>query len=496
MNYKKYTLLLFALINLVSSFTFFVISQSSIKTFEVDGQLIDIRKLNKQIEKILDETDVPGLSFAVFDEGQIVFHNSYGYKKYETSKNGLQVGDERVNKRTVFEACSMSKSFLVFAVHRLVDQGVLDLDKPLYDYLSYPRLEHDKRYKLITSRMVLTHSSGLENWQFYNNPDTLEILTEPGLEYNYSGEGYIYLSLVLQEILGKNIEIYMKNLVYKPLNLKNTFTTYSQNGRKPKNYSYGHNAFKKSLPKEKNTYPEVASMISTTARDYGKLLIGIFGGNYLSKDRMNNLTQTGIKLGEDTGLGEKFYYGPGFQILYTKRDTVLYQRGDNDGFRGFGFYSLSKKSGYTMFANSDSGDKILKILDDITLKYDLFGSKNQYPNLEFTILNVYNEEGYLAALTKLRSVILDTNYKVETNNLESLGKLFLFQDPKLSEQIAIEYMKLHPKSIGAIVLFGRSKMEDHRFEEAIEEFKKAKELDKSNSSNIDKLITRCYELLN
>jgi CubicO group peptidase (beta-lactamase class C family) len=69
-----------------------------------------------------------------------------------------------VNDQTLFEAASVSKPIFAYFVMRMVEKGLLNLDTPLYKYLPYPDIEHDDRYKLITARMVLNHTTGFPNW--------------------------------------------------------------------------------------------------------------------------------------------------------------------------------------------------------------------------------------------------------------------------------------------------------------------------------------------
>lgn len=484
---KKNIYFITFIVHVVSSLFYCIESQ----TFQVDDQIINVKELNQKINKILDETDIPGLSFAIFDEGEIVFYNAYGYREYEISDNGDLIGKGKVDENTVFEACSLSKSFLVFAVHRLVDKGIFDLDKPLYEYMPYPKLTHDNRYEKITARMVLAHFSGIENWQFYNDSDVLEIISDPDTAFNYSGEGYIYLSKVIEKILGQDIETYMEDLVYEPLNLKRTFTTFSSDTSMPDDYSVGHNAFKEPFPKIKNTEPEVASMISTTAKDYATLLFSIFSDKFLSKNRVDDLIRNGKKLGEDS------FYGPGFQIHHTDyNDTVVYQRGDNDGFKAFGFYSVKNNSGYAMFANGELGDKIQKILDDITLNHGLFGDNHQYPDPSFEILNIYNEHGYSEALSKFRKLIFNSEeQELSKENIERIIDIFMYKDPKFVEKIAILYQEKKPSSLRPLFYLGKAKMEDGRYNEAILVFEKAIQKDSTSTAFFKEMISTCNELI-
>ncbi len=457
------------------------------KTFKANGRVIEVTELNERIEAILDEASVPGLSFAVIEGNDVVFYNAYGYRKIEGNEGG-KVRGSKVNKRTVFEACSLSKSFFVFAVQTLVDRGLLDLDMPLYKYLSHPSIAYDDRYQKITARMVLTHSSGLENWKSENEPDKLEIVNEPGETFVYSGEGYVYLARVVEKILGKSTEDYMKELVIEPLRLKRTFTTFSENGRSPSNFGLGHDGFMLSSPKEKNTAPNIAGMITTTAEDYAKLLIAIFNSDYLSKERVADITRSGTKI------GDHIYWGQGFAVYSENGDTLVYQHGNNGVFKGFGFYSVTRKSGFVMFVNGEHGNKINRVLDSLTVNCNIFDKEGQYPNPVFQVLNVYNDQGYPASLNFFKHFVSEGNF-ISNTDFQNLGYLFLKKEPEFSDYIALEFMRQYPASIDAIVLHGKAKMENRRFQEAIDVFEKAKQNEDSSDADLEQLISRCNELI-
>ena len=105
-----------------------------------------------------------------------------------------------------------------------MEEGKLDLDRPLYKYYPYPDIAHDERYKQITARMVLSHQAGFPNWR-EDDGGQLKIHFEPGTDYRYSGEGYQYLALVLREITGTDwagLEALFQERVAEPLGLEHT----------------------------------------------------------------------------------------------------------------------------------------------------------------------------------------------------------------------------------------------------------------------------------
>ena len=105
---------------------------------------------------------------------------------------------------------------------KLVEEKVLDLDKPLQDYLprpiydytpskkwhdNYKDLKVDSSYRKITARMCLAHTAGFPNWRSMNPDGKLDIKFTPGEKFGYSGEGFEYLKEVVQKITGKKVTL-------------------------------------------------------------------------------------------------------------------------------------------------------------------------------------------------------------------------------------------------------------------------------------------------
>ena len=174
--------------------------QGILHTFDHQQQL----KLEEYINTYMEFYGIPGVSLALIKDGKLLYHKVWGYKNATTK--------EPVDNETLFEAASITKPVFGFVVLRLVEKGVLDLDKPLYQYLPFEELEVTPEYKLMTARHVLIHRSGLPNWG-------VPLINTPGTEYGYSGEGFEYLKRVVVEITGKPIEQLLDEELIEPLGL-------------------------------------------------------------------------------------------------------------------------------------------------------------------------------------------------------------------------------------------------------------------------------------
>lgn len=457
--------------------------------FIANGKKVNIAAFNAKVNQLMKDVGVPGLSLAVINNNRVVFFNTYGYKQLANKS--------LVDKETIFEACSLSKSFLVFATHRLADEGKLDLDKPMYQYLPYPALEHDARYKLITARMVLSHSSGLENWKFENNPDTIDILDEPGKKFIYSGEGYQYLARVIESIIQKPYSTYIRELVFDPLQLKRTFYQYEQGGAYPTNYAMGHNNFGGEVEKLKNLKPIPASGVHTIARDFATLMTAVFNRKYLSAERIHDITTGIVKLSDKLPI----FYGPGFEVMYAKGDTIISHGGNNPGFKNEMFYSTTKKCGIVYLSNGDLGKLMSNKLASLAVGLDvspIFKDDfyEQYPCYALDLFRIYREKNDTVMLAKLEQLKAKTGGKIGMNTLNQLADMVASGgDMMLAEKLAGENTRLYPESAQAHYLLGQINLYQKDYRLAYNHLRKAKELNYTDDPGIDHDIKRCAEML-
>lgn len=437
--------------------------------FTVGGKSISVAAINRQIQTIQYETGIPAISLAVIDNNKVVFSNAYGYKE-ETKKN-------KIDQHTVFEACSLSKIFLLLVVHKLVDQGLFNLDTPMYRYMPYERLEHDARYKLITPRMILSHTSGIENWQSYNNPDTLEILSNPGEQFVYSGEGYEYLAKVIEKLLHKPYAAYITDMVLTPLQLKDTWLQYNSANGTPANYATGHSNFGEPVSKWKNLQPVPASGIHTVAADFARLLIAMFDKSQLSGNRIRDLLQPVLALEEQHA---HFYMGAGFFMMYDNNDTIIAFSGNNSGFKAEMLYSTVHKRGLVFMTNSDRGALITKKLWELTAGLaivPLYFEDNyaeQYPSTAFHLLKIFREKNAGAMFNEIEK--LEKENKIGVKALNELGDLFMDYDKTIAGKLLKENTRLYPESPIAWGLLGKLYSQMNDYEAACTAYTKAHEL--------------------
>ena len=186
---KSYLLLVFLVIALITSFSFKIEKIDKIKS--LSGKEISVDEMDRFLKIQMDSLNVKGISIAIINDAKVVYHCAFGIADISSM--------DTVNNQTLFQAASVSKPIFAFFVMRIVEKELLDLDTPLYKYFRYPDIEDDPRYKLITARMALCHTTGFPNWR-PNYTGKLKIEFTPGTKFSYSGEGYMYLAKVIAHL--------------------------------------------------------------------------------------------------------------------------------------------------------------------------------------------------------------------------------------------------------------------------------------------------------
>lgn len=204
----------------------------------------DYSKIDAYIKDQMKSQKIPGLALGIIKNGEIVQIKGYG----KTGQSGKPVTPD-----TPFMIGSNSKSFTAMAVLQLVEAGKIDLDDPIQQYIpefkviGKQSLTSDlskEDSSLITVRHLLHQTSGLTQFPgnktvspMYDGEDALErnieIYTkgkvrlnhEVGKSYEYANDNYNLLGLIVQRVSGQSYESYVKEYIFEPLSMYNSFTS-------------------------------------------------------------------------------------------------------------------------------------------------------------------------------------------------------------------------------------------------------------------------------
>jgi CubicO group peptidase (beta-lactamase class C family) len=180
----------------------------------------------------------------VAEKGKPVYFNSFGYRDF-AKKIPL-------NKTDIFEMASVSKQFTSMIIMMLKEKNQLQYDDPAEKYISIP-------YKGITIRHLLTHTSGLPDYQevmdkywdktkVAGNADAIEYLNKyappalfaPGTKYNYSNTGYLLLASIAEKVSGRDFIDLCRQWIFIPLKMKNTDIRSLEVKAATPNFAIGH----------------------------------------------------------------------------------------------------------------------------------------------------------------------------------------------------------------------------------------------------------------
>src|SRR5215204_167580 len=273
MSYLKQGLILTAILSLCVS-TIAAQKSKFVPVSDYKKKEAAVEQLEKNLPALMKAADIPGVSIALVREGKPVWTHGFGVKNSETK--------EAVTEETVFEAASLSKPVFAYAVLKLVDAGKLDLDAPLNKYLpgSYDVAPDDARVNQITARRVLTHTTGFPNWRQPRGAKILPLYFAPGERFSYSGEGFVYLSKVVEQITGMKFDDFMRETVFKPLGMTSSSFTWQERYKQLK--AFNHNLLGNPSGQGEGVNPNAAGSLQTTA-DYAKFVAAVLNGTGLKK---------------------------------------------------------------------------------------------------------------------------------------------------------------------------------------------------------------------
>lgn len=308
--------------------------------------------LEERIPPLMTELHVPGVALVPIHNGVIARPLEFGVKDAATK--------QPVDAETIFEAASMSKPVFAYAVMKLCEKKVLDLDRPLVSYGAPPFLEGDPRVKLITARHVLSHTTGFQNWRSDAKP--LRIHFTPGERYEYSGEGFAWLQSIVSHVTGQAIEPFMQKFVFQPFGMMSSGylwnDTFTARAARPHDVKGQAENNRKSTAEDVARYA-AAGALQCTPTEYAKFLLGMISpgpvdGARLSAASLKEMCRPQVK--EPNAWGAR---GLGWQLVHTDKGEIIQHGGDNPGFHCFAVASVERRFGIVVMTNGENGATLM-----------------------------------------------------------------------------------------------------------------------------------------
>ena len=372
----------------IFTFILLVVANMAMSQFQqikrLDGSTISTFKIDQIVTRLLDSANVHGLNLAILNQNKAVFIKSYGYKN--------KPNHALLDTSTIVYGASFSKGVFGYLVMKLVEEKTLDLDTPLYKYLKKPisdyeyfsDLKNDDRWKLITARMCLSHTTGLPNVRWFNpitgEQDTLGVIKiyfTPGSKYAYSGEGFKFLQLVIEEIHQKNTEELAQERIFKPLGMTRTgFIWHASFGED--NVAVGHMNNGEIDLKRKRTEPVAGGSLVTTISDYSKFIESLMQHKGLNHNSYEEMFSPQIAIHSKNQFPPISYdttsendaihlsYGLGWGLLKCQDGLAFFKEGNGGSWRNYNINFIEKGLSIIIMTNSENGEHIFQeIIENI-----------------------------------------------------------------------------------------------------------------------------------
>ena len=348
-------------------------TQDKARIRRLDGSTLSGSKASTIARAMLADAQVTGAQIAILNGGKVVWTDAFGLRDV-AARQPLTTDSE-------MWAASLTKSVFASYLMTLVDAGTFDLDKPVWQYLGKPLPQFDRykdlagdvRWRRITARHLLSHTSGLANFASLEPNGKMRIHWEPGTRYGYSGEGINLLQLVVETKMGKPLQELMAERIFVPLGMTSTSLSWSDafapraaNGYDEHGVSLGHS---------RRGNARAAGSMDTNILDMGRFLQGLLAGRVMSARAQSEMfrPQIGInslhqfptlsdaKGTEGPAIG--LSYGLGWGVLSaTKFGPAFFKEGHGEGQQNYMICFRQRGDCMILLTNSENGEAAFRPL--------------------------------------------------------------------------------------------------------------------------------------
>ena len=303
---------------------------------------------------IIRQADIPSMQVCYTRPGKTLSFavtNEDFYARPENKPYRLR----EIDTETTYEACSISKVPLAYLACRMADQGVIDLDKPLYSY--FPALldrfaEEDRETaRRLTARICLTHTAGLDNTTYGRGEDDRIRFKYPLGEYHYSGPGVMLVQRTLEHLWGEGLDTYSARELFQPLGMMHT--NYRWQDWNEELSPYGFRPGRVQRDKDWNgDRCNAAYSMRTTAEEFTRFLYYIMDGGELSPEMYRQMLTRYTE--RPAGDAHNVHHGLGWLILDDPQlGEIIYHTGNNVSFKGNALANPGKRETLVYFMNGD-----------------------------------------------------------------------------------------------------------------------------------------------
>jgi len=337
-----------------------------------------ISEIDAGIAADLEQFAVPGAAWALIEDGEIVYEHGLGLAAADR--------DDPVTPETLFQCCSISKPVAAFAMLRLVDRDVLDLDEDVNLRLTSWRVAPTAGWQpTVTLRQLASHSAGLTTSGFPGYragealPTTVEVLdgngrantfgvrvdTVPGLQFRYAGGGTMVMQQLLEDVTGTPLRELVRELVLEPLGMTESDYAQPLPEERHERAATAHDEAGRPIEGRWHTYPELAAAgLWTTPGDLARFAIGVqrayagVDGSLLSPELGRELLTPQIDGGDRMGGLQQL--GLGLFLGGEGPTSRFGHQGGNVGFRCHLLAYRDTGQGAVVMTNGENGNWVVQ----------------------------------------------------------------------------------------------------------------------------------------
>jgi CubicO group peptidase (beta-lactamase class C family) len=302
--------------------------------------------IDEATRTLMQLAGIPGAAVSLVSEDGEISTRGYGVRRRGEAAS--------VDADTVFEAASLSKPVVAYIALRMVERHELDLDRALQDYVPFPELAGDPRARLITTRLSLSHMTGLQNELLGGAAPRLSF--RPGERFSYSGLGFSYLQRVLEHVSGVSLEELAQREVFVPLGM--TRSSFVWKAEFAADAATGHDDYEVPLSPTRPNAARAPSSLHTSARDYARFVAAVLRHDGLSERIFDQMIQ------RQAAVADGVDWGLGWAIESGSKGRAIWHWGDNSntGYTAYVIAYPDTGSALVYLSNSRGG---LSILGDL-----------------------------------------------------------------------------------------------------------------------------------
>ncbi len=328
-------------------------------------------QFEQEFEQGMNDKRIPGASVVIVKDGRVVYQKGFGVKEKGKS--------DPVNEHTVFRLGSVSKGFASVLTGVLVEDGVVEWEQPVSDYLKEFKLSDPEQTRRVEVQHLLSHTSGLPRHAYTNLVEdglTLDriiprfervpLIAKEGEQIAYQNAAYSVIEKVLEVQADTDFHSLLSERIFSPLEMNQASASYEsilQSDNKALPHVY-HSRSRGRVPISisRKYYNAVSSGgINASASDMGKWLLLLTGNapDVISKETLNGMFTplaniNNRRFSRHWDGVNRSHYGMGWRVLDNHGQKIVYHGGYVNGYRSEIAFAPEDGVGICILINTNS----------------------------------------------------------------------------------------------------------------------------------------------